>query len=694
MTDAWTVALLATILSISFFAWYDAHGLTVAFNDAKVRELIGRRVIMSRTPGLGQLGSTWLPLPFLLMLPLIWNGTLFRDGLAGSLPSMLAYVIAAVYLYRIARLLASSRSAGWVAAVAFMLNPSLLYIQGTAMSETASLSAFIIAIYYALQLTRTNHATDIVKCAAAAAAGTLIRYENWVFAIVLLPLLVYVAWRRRGYSLAESWVILYGMLAFAGCAAWILYNAIIFHDPFLSFFYGNRSHTFMSHVPLPAHHHALLALIIYGLTVAETAGWALVLLAIVGLIIFAIRSRFRETTLPAYLFLVPFAFYWLVLYRGVNTESLGIPGLGVGPLYNVRFGLLMIPAVALFLGCLTMAGPLILRRALVGLTLAVILVSSTLGTIRTPIVVREAQYGAAGARVGVDGRNDANWLTSNYHGGNILITYVNSQSIIFYLLASHRLADRSLITDANGPQFAGALAQPQRWVTWIVMDSNAVNGKSQIWMALHARQGWRRYFVLRRTSGTTQIYERRHTFSAGGLQGRTADAQTARAQSTVHPNATPRALVPISAHGFDETNVGAGKAIDNNPATAWRTEWYIGNPMFGGLQRGSGLILDMGYKIRPSAVRVMFGPVPGADVKIKLTNSGRRSTANASGMTTIGEANDVHGTRTFTVHSTVTGRYLLIWFTKLPSMAGAYNKYQAEIFGATVRGQTASVDSG
>jgi len=45
-----------------------------------------------------------------------------------------------------------------------------------------------------------------------------------------------------------------------------------------------------------------------------------------------------------------------VLYLGVNTESLGIPGLGTGLLYNLRFDLLMIPAVGLFVGCLTMAG--------------------------------------------------------------------------------------------------------------------------------------------------------------------------------------------------------------------------------------------------------------------------------------------------------------------------------------------------
>ncbi len=57
------MVLLAVILSITFYKWYAAHGLTVAFNDARSREMIARRVLMSRTPGLAQLGSTWLPLP-------------------------------------------------------------------------------------------------------------------------------------------------------------------------------------------------------------------------------------------------------------------------------------------------------------------------------------------------------------------------------------------------------------------------------------------------------------------------------------------------------------------------------------------------------------------------------------------------------------------------------------------------------
>ena len=99
-------------------------------------------------------------------------------------------------------------------------------------------------------------------------------------------------------------------------------------------------------------------------------------------------------------------------------------------------------------------------------------------TLQTPLVLREALYGPAGAPSAHGCQAYADWLSSHYHGGNVLITYVNSPSMMFYLLTKDRFADDSLITDANGPQFEGALAAPQKWVTWIVMNSDASNGAS------------------------------------------------------------------------------------------------------------------------------------------------------------------------------------------------------------------------
>jgi hypothetical protein len=505
-TDEQLVVALAAILSIGFFIWYDAHGLTSAFNDARIREIIARRVVVSRTPGLAQFGTTWLPLPSIFMLSLIWNDALFRSGIAGAIPSMLGYVVASFYLYRIGRLVTSSRGAGWVAACVFMLNPSVLYMQGTAMSEIISISAIIVAIYYALNLMRTSHAADLTKCAAAVGAGTLIRYENWVLAFVFAPIVAVAAWRLRGRALAEAWTILYGLLAFAGCAAWVVYNAVIFHDPLLSFYYGQTSHTYYADTPdyqLPARHHPWMAFKMYELTVVGTVGWLLLGLALFGLVVCLWRFRLRLRTLPIYFFLFPFGFYWLVLYRGINTETL--PELGQGPYYNVRFGLLMVPAVAVFLAVLVTAARATVRRVLVAIVLIAIVLSSVVEFQQTPLTVREAQVNADQARTG---QEQAKWFSSRFKGGAVLITYVNDSTAIFYMLTKHDLPDRAFITDANGAQFDDALAHPESTVKWIFMNSDDSNGESRIFTTLNKRNNWRAYFALRASFGTTRIYQR------------------------------------------------------------------------------------------------------------------------------------------------------------------------------------------
>jgi len=154
-------------------------------------------------------------------------------------------------------------------------------------------------------------------------------------------------------------------------------------------------------------------------------------------------------------------------------------------------------------------------------------------------------------------------------------------------------------------------------------------------------------------------------------------------------------LTPVSAQAFEDNPTGANLAIDNNPQTAWQTHWYIGNPVFGGLQQGSGLILDMGRSVRLSSVTIKFGSIPGADVQIKIGNPAQPvppqnepsvAQATASSMTTVARQDDVSGTVTFPVTSSASGRYVLIWFTKLPPMGSQPDRYQADIFNVVVKG--------
>jgi hypothetical protein len=448
------------------------------------------------------------------MLPFIWNDALFHDGIASSLPSMGAYVVASVYMYRTGWLVTASRAGGWIAASVILLNPSLLYIQSTAMSETLSLCAFIVAVYYAFRLVRTASAMDIAKCAAAAAAGTLIRYENWLIAVALLPVVAYAAWRIRGYRMLEAWSILYAVLAFAGCAAWVLYNLVIFGDPLAPFFYGNPTHTFYpGAIDLPIRHHPLLALETYAFGVAGTVGWAVLVLAAIGFVAFAWQRRVRIRALPAYLTLVPLAFYWVVLTLGFNTETM--PELGTGTYYQVRFALLLLPAVALFLAYLVaITSRAVARRLLVVGALAAVAASSAAGTFaQSPFVLREALPGGALAADRIAGQTEAAWLSAHYHGGRVLVTYINLAPTIFYLLTAHGFSSAALVTDSDSGAFASALEHPQTDVTWIVMNTAPSDGQNMIWLALHDRTDWRRHFVLRaafvQSAGTTEMFQLR-----------------------------------------------------------------------------------------------------------------------------------------------------------------------------------------
>jgi hypothetical protein len=109
--------------------------------------------------------------------------------------------------------------------------------------------------------------------------------------------------------------------------------------------------------------------------------------------------------------------------------------------------------------------------------------------------------------------------------------------------------------------------------------------------------------------------------------------------------------------------------------------------VFGGTKTGTGLILDMGRQVRLSSVRVTFGSIPGADVQIKLGNNSTRAPSTLSSFKTVASATNVADSHTFTVSSRATGRYVLIWFTKLPPQSpGSSNRFEAKIYNVVVRG--------
>jgi len=73
------------------------------YGDAVAHLHIARRIFDSHRPGLSQVGSVWLPLPHLLMIPFVAVYPWWANGIAGLIPSSLAWLASCWGIHRLAR---------------------------------------------------------------------------------------------------------------------------------------------------------------------------------------------------------------------------------------------------------------------------------------------------------------------------------------------------------------------------------------------------------------------------------------------------------------------------------------------------------------------------------------------------------------------------------------------------------------
>jgi serine/threonine protein kinase len=179
----------------------------------------------------------------------------------------------------------------------------------------------------------------------------------------------------------------------------------------------------------------------------------------------------------------------------------------------------------------------------------------------------------------------------------------------------------------------------------------------------------------------------------------TATPPTHSPSSSSAPSAAASVvLTPVSANSFDvlgddggnEDGSGAKYAIDNNPSTFWHTDYYFTYPALGNLKKGTGLILDMGKQVRLSQVVVQFGASCCTDVEIEIGNNNTPAASTLSSFTEVASSTTAHGSTTFDVSANTTGRYVLIWITRLPPLAGTGNQYEAQIYNVVVHGSAVS----
>ena len=102
---------------------------------------------------------------------------------------------------------------------------------------------------------------------------------------------------------------------------------------------------------------------------------------------------------------------------------------------------------------------------------------------------------------------------------------------------------------------------------------------------------------------------------------------------------------------------------------------------FGGLKPGTGLLLDMGRTVTVSDLRIVLGKIPGANFEVRVGAAASLSDLRTAGhVTDAGEQADVR------LSKPARGRYVLIWFTKLPPDASG--TFQVSVYSVSLQGWT------
>ncbi len=411
------VAQFAACVSFISFAYYLQHGGLLLYGDAVAHLNIARRVFDSRTPGLLQLGTVWLPLPHLLMIPFLISDSAWQSGIGGSIPSMVAYVLGTAGIFRLVRGALSfssrpdpaARIAAWLSAIIYAANPNLIYLQTTAMTESLYLALFIWAVVYFSEFAQTSSQNDgrpivpsssLMKCGLCLAAACLTRYDGWFLATALCAAALAIVLKRDDQALRRSFAK-FVLLAAAAPALWIAYNAIIYRNPleFANGPYSARAIEQKNASPgSPGHpgSHNLPVAFSYLLKSAQlnmAEGnwqklWMVLLLA--GALAIPILDR---RLWPLLLLWVPVPFYMLsIAYSGV---PIFLPTWWPFSFYNVRYGLQLLPlfsvAAALVAHFLLRFGRNKPAKTAIVIVLLVLLTASYASVWRTqPVCFREA----------------------------------------------------------------------------------------------------------------------------------------------------------------------------------------------------------------------------------------------------------------------------------------------------------------
>jgi hypothetical protein len=435
------VCVLLTFIGGSAVWWTSEHGYTLYYGDAEAHLNIARRILDSRTPGPEQFGTVWLPLPHLLMLPFVMHDAWWRNGLAGAIPSATCFVIGGALLFAAARRAYRSDPAALAALLPFAINPNVLYLQATPMTETLFLAALAALLWATLWFRDSQSLGAVLAAATSSCAASLTRYEGWLL-IPFVALYLLIASKKKWHA------ALFSALAALAPLAWLAHNHYYYSNP-LEFYNGQYSAAAIyarqrasGMAAYPGDHDWRKAIEYYSAAAKLVSGPVLLTLGAAG-VLGAISKR---VFWPILLLALPPLFFLWSMRSG--QAPVYVPHLWPFSWYNTRYAITVVPLCTFAMGALILWLPIGLRWA--G---ALVLTAATVTF--TSVSWRESQVNSEARRAWT--HEAAAYLAANYRAGEgILYSFGDLTGI----MRQAGIPLREGLHQGNHPQWDEVTARP------------------------------------------------------------------------------------------------------------------------------------------------------------------------------------------------------------------------------------------
>jgi hypothetical protein len=471
-----TVAFAICVAAIANLVFFYSRGLTNVYGDGLAHLEGARRLWDSRTPGFEEIGSVWLPLFHVLASPLTRSDFLWRSGLAGSLVSTAAFVIAAWFIFRLGAEINRNVQAGVAGLCLFVLCPSMLYLATAPLTEPLAIMWLVLLVYGLFRYQQAGKVRVLLLAAMAAFFGTLTRYDGWnvlPFAALVVLLASVGSWRLR-FRRAMLFLAVSGL----GPLLWISYN--FYHrGNILDFYNGPYSAQAIyahqlatSGFRYPTEGSVLLSARYYLEDLRLIIGiWPLVF-AVLGIVVWTVDARTRGRRSVALLFLVSLPFYLEAMAHA--AVPLYVPTLFPHTFYNLRYGIEILPAVAILCSFVLSPGLAPSTRGVLLLALLVVIGGQTVSSMRDGAeqipVVKEGLVNTPCQSQ--PERALTEFMRTHYDGQTILTAPGRWPCMMPELGIPYR----HTITENNRAYWRELPEGPEKWVHWIIRsDADSVD---------------------------------------------------------------------------------------------------------------------------------------------------------------------------------------------------------------------------